>query len=96
MPPARKPEDSGANTPIFPIQFIEQHKHSELEELGQWPQTRPAYERIKALQERVMKKFPWGWEEGPPKEYLEEKRGQQIIPACRQFLCWSCHNKSTP
>lgn len=65
-------------------------KKGELEELALWPQTRPAYERIKALEKRVMEKFPWGWEDSPPKEYLEEKRGQLFIPETKQHLCWKC------
>lgn len=70
----------------------------ELEELSLFPQTRPAWHRIVSLQKRVAEAgFPWGWEDAPPKEYLEEKRGQQFIPETRQFLCWSCNaNRTQP
>lgn len=66
--------------------------NGELQELSMWDATRPTYERIIALQKRVRAAgFPWGWEEQPPKEYLEEKRGQTFIPVCKQFLCWKCN-----
>lgn len=42
-------------------------KQGELEELKLWPETRPAYNRIIALQEKVRERFPWGWEGRPPK-----------------------------
>lgn len=71
-------------------------KPGELQELSLWPETRPAYERIVALQEKVRASgFPWGWEDSPPKEYLEEKGGQIMIPEVKQFLCWSCNSKRT-
>lgn len=61
----------------------------ELKELSLWPQTRPAYERIMALQSRVKEAgFPWGWEDGPPKSWLETKRGQMDM--FTMPLCWSC------
>lgn len=70
-------------------------KKGELAELGMWPQTRPAYERIVALQQRVRDAgFPWGWEEAPPKEYLEEKKGQLFIPSVKQFLCLKCNRNN--
>lgn len=66
----------------------------ELAELSMWPETRPVYERIIALQKKVNNAgFPWGWEEGPPKAYLEEKRGQVFMPEMKQHLCWSCNAK---
>lgn len=69
-------------------------KKGELAELGMWPQTRPAYDRIIALQERVKAAgFPWGWEDAPPKEYLEEKRGQLFLPDVKQHLCLKCNLK---
>lgn len=69
-------------------------ERGELNELALWPETRPSYERIIALQEKVIAAgFPWGWEDEPPKEYLEEKQGQCFIPTVKQFLCWSCNAK---
>lgn len=62
----------------------------ELEELGMWDITRPAYDRIVEIQNKVMQKFPWGWEGQPPKEFLEEKRGQQFMEPMKQMLCWKC------
>lgn len=65
----------------------------ELDELSLFPQTQAAYFRILNLQKKVCEAgFPWGWEDSPPKEYLEEKKGQILIPEMKQFLCWSCNN----
>lgn len=67
-------------------------KKGELAELALWPQTRPAYERIVTLQKKVRANgFPWGWEDRPPQEFLEEKAGQIFIPEMKQHLCWKCN-----
>lgn len=67
-------------------------KKGELAELAMWPQTRPAYDRIVAVEAKVRANgFPWGWEEQPPKEFLEEKRGQVFMPELKQHLCWKCN-----
>jgi len=68
----------------------------ELEELNMWDITRPAYKRITELQNRVMEKFPWGWEDTPPKAYIEEKRGQEFMEPMKQMLCWRCINHKVP
>lgn len=59
------------------------HNEQELAELAQWPITRPAYERIMALQAIVKPLKGWGWGERPPEKIkpCKEKPGQ---------LCWSC------
>lgn len=59
-------------------------KSGELEELALWPQTRPAYERIKALEAEVKPIHGWGWGERPPK-----KRGTITVNPPGP-LCWSC------
>jgi 3'-phosphoadenosine 5'-phosphosulfate sulfotransferase (PAPS reductase)/FAD synthetase len=69
-------------------------KPGELEELKMWPQTRPAYERIKALEKEVMKKFPWSWEEEPPVWWQEKKQGQSFMFNYDQPLCWSCNKRN--
>lgn len=67
-------------------------KKGELSELSMWPQTRPAYDRIIALQESVKAAgFPWGWEDAPPLEYMEEQKGQLFIPEAKQHLCLKCN-----
>lgn len=67
------------------------HK-GELEELALWPETRPAYDHIIALQAEVIAAgFPWGWEDGPPDWYQEKKRGQCFMMNYDQHLCWSCN-----
>lgn len=64
----------------------------ELEELGLWPETRPQYDEIKALQAEVIANgFPWGWEDAPPKWYQEKKHGQRFMLGYDQHLCWSCN-----
>lgn len=69
----------------------------ELEELGQWPQTRPAYDRIKSLQSEVMQRFPWKWEEAPPGWWNEKNDGQTFLldyddlEAWDQPLCHRCN-----
>lgn len=77
-------------------------KPGELNELGQWPQTRPAYDRICALQEEVMKRFPWTWEEAPPGWWNEKNNGQTFLldyddpDAWDQPLCHRCNLVSKP
>lgn len=39
----------------------------ELEELNMWDETRPAYNRIKALEAEEIARGRWGWEGRPPK-----------------------------
>lgn len=76
-------------------------KRGELEELALWPQTRPAYERICALQAEVMKRFPWKWEEAPPSWWNEKNNGQTFLldyddsEAWEQPLCHRC-NQNQP
>lgn len=56
-------------------------KKGELAELGMWPLTRPAHDRIVKLQEELSQRFPWGWEGRPPREKCKLKPG---------MLCHSC------
>lgn len=66
-------------------------QRGELHELGTWDLTRSAHNEIIRIQNKVMQKFPWGWEDAPPAEYLEEKRGQEFFPEMKQHLCWKCN-----
>lgn len=51
-------------------------------EWGQW---------IDSLEARVKKKFPWGWGEPFPKQWVLEKRGQlRLFDADFQPMCHSC------
>jgi 3'-phosphoadenosine 5'-phosphosulfate sulfotransferase (PAPS reductase)/FAD synthetase len=74
-------------------------KKGELEELALWPETRPAYDRIKALEVEVRAAgFPWGWEDdGPPDWFMEKKHGQTFLmdydTDAPQHLCWSCNKR---
>jgi len=70
----------------------------ELEEMKFWEETRPAYDRIKALEERVRAAgFPWGWEEMPPDWWKEKQAGQTFMleydTDAPQHLCWSCNKR---
>lgn len=38
------------------------------------------------LEQKVRERFPWGWGEGPPKWWIDAKRGQQFL----------CFNEETP
>ncbi len=73
-------------------------KKGELEELAMWPETRDAYNEIKALEKEVRAAgFPWGWEDGPPDWWMEKKRGQSFLldydTDAPQHLCWSCNKR---
>jgi 3'-phosphoadenosine 5'-phosphosulfate sulfotransferase (PAPS reductase)/FAD synthetase len=60
-------------------------KPGELEELKLWPQTRPAYEHIKALECEVRDAgHDWGWGERPPR-CSGRKPDDRQLP-----LCFSC------
>lgn len=70
----------------------------ELEEMRFWEETKPAYERIKALEEKVRAAgFPWGWEEQPPDWWKEKQAGQTFMMEydsdTPQHLCWSCNKR---
>ncbi len=71
-------------------------KPGELEELKLWPQTRPAYDRIVALQSEVATRFPWKWEDAPPKWFNEKTNGQGFLldydepESWEQPLCHKC------
>lgn len=74
-------------------------KPGELAELALWPETRPAYDEIVALEKEVRAAgFPWGWEDAPPKWFQERKRGQQFLldydSDAPQHLCWSCNKRA--
>jgi 3'-phosphoadenosine 5'-phosphosulfate sulfotransferase (PAPS reductase)/FAD synthetase len=60
-------------------------KPGELEELNMWSETRPCYQRIKALEAAVSAegKHKWGWEGRPP------KKEKALLPP--GMLCHSCH-----
>lgn len=46
---------------------------------------------LDALEQRVKQRFPWGWGEAPPRWYMDQKRGQTMMP----FMpaCVGCHRK---
>lgn len=52
--------------------------------------------RIRALEQRVMRRFPWGWESGPPQWWLDAKRRQLFLFEMDEMgrrptpLCHSC------
>ena len=52
--------------------------------------------RIRELERRVMQKFPWGWEEGPPKWWLTSRRKCDKDPmhGRRIPLCMSCDKRN--
>ncbi|MBM4401613.1 MAG: hypothetical protein FJ045_06650 [Crenarchaeota archaeon] len=59
-----------------------------MEELELWyPE---AAERLKSLQARIVKKYPWKWGRRPPDWWLQEKKGQLPMFDKEEFLCWSC------
>lgn len=40
----------------------------------------PAFaDYLDSLERRVMERFPWGWESGPPRWWIDAKRGQQFL-----------------
>jgi len=64
-------------------------KKGELDELALWPETRPAYDRICALQMRVRAAgFAWGWEERPHAGYRRSTQGTAVVD---QLLCRKCN-----
>lgn len=65
----------------------------ELDEIRTWfPETAAKIERI---QERVMQRFPWGWEDGPPDWWVPHKNGQEFIPGLEpQILCTGCAHRA--
>lgn len=53
-----------------------------------YPETAAEIERI---QEKVMEKFPWGWEDRPPPWWLDYNDGQDFIPGLEpEILCTGC------
>lgn len=49
-------------------------------------------ERIQRLQDKVMKTYPWAWDEMPPKWWIEAKKGQLLLGGDFNPLCWQCDN----
>lgn len=74
-------------------------KKHELAELELWFPERAA--EIRALEARVRERgFPWGWEDAPPRWWLEQQRGQEFmfemedaVEPCEQHLCWACNRE---
>jgi len=67
-------------------------KRGELAELAMWfPEEA---RRIAELRDRVWDRFPWGWEDRPPKWWLDKKHGQEHLFDMASLhpcnLCWSC------
>ena len=61
----------------------------ELEEIRQWFPERAA--EIDHIQERVMQRFPWGWEDRPPEWWMPHENGQEFIPGLEpEILCTGC------
>ena len=61
----------------------------ELEEIRTWfPEAAAEIERI---ERRVMERFPWRWEDGPPEWWQGYKNGQDFLPGFEpQILCTGC------
>ncbi len=51
--------------------------------------------RIVQLQERVMQKFPWAWDEQPPKWWKNVQNGQMFLMDEFMPLCWQCEHMAT-
>lgn len=64
-------------------------KKGELEELGMWDETRPAYDAIKRLEAEIIPKFHAGWEDRP----LKKPDPNQIQLLDLGSLCWSCDKR---
>lgn len=58
-------------------------KKGEIEELALWPETIPAFNRIRALEDEVVPRFGRGWGERP----VKDNRTMALFPG---HLCWSC------
>lgn len=58
-----------------------------------WESVCPAFaERIRNLEREVEAAGkPWGWEEGPPQWYLDQQRGQSMMPFMP--LCQACNKR---
>ena len=52
---------------------------NELEELTIFRETRKFAYWMLDLQKRVMQKFPWRWDQRPPKWFLEKRKGQKFL-----------------
>ena len=68
-------------------------------ELAEWMRCFPDDEGVRdlvALRDKVVADHPWDWDEGPPKWYMEKKRGQdfmfQIQPKI-EMLCTRCNSR---
>jgi 3'-phosphoadenosine 5'-phosphosulfate sulfotransferase (PAPS reductase)/FAD synthetase len=71
----------------------------ELEELTIHDLTRPLGFHLLDLQKKVTKKFPWEWHEGPPKWWLETKRGQDFLFEMNKYdapgpMCQGCEKRA--
>lgn len=71
----------------------------ELEELTMYDLTRQFGYYMLDLQQRVIKKFPWKWHEGPPKWWLASKRGQKFLFEMNKYaapgpMCQSCEKQA--
>jgi 3'-phosphoadenosine 5'-phosphosulfate sulfotransferase (PAPS reductase)/FAD synthetase len=51
------------------------------------------YRRIKVLQDKVMQKFPWSYDEMPPKWWKDYGNGQRFLGQDFMPLCWSCDRR---
>lgn len=51
------------------------------------------YSRIKKLQDKVIQKFPWGYDEQPPNWWTNYKNGQEFLGDEFMPLCWSCDRR---
>ena len=72
----------------------------ELEELCMHDLTRPLGQYLLDLEKRVLAAgFPWRWHEGPPRWWLESRRGQAFMFEMNQFpapgpMCQGCEKRA--
>lgn len=58
----------------------------------------PGIQKLLAIREKVLAKFPWDWDdEGPPKWWKNEQAGQvpmfDLTPVHEQYLCTRCNQR---
>lgn len=71
--------------------------HAVIGELAAYEVASPAFSRYLAnLRKRVMERFPWDWDQGPPKWWTDAQKGQQFLfPPEPGFMpaCIGCSRK---
>lgn len=52
-------------------------------------------ERIRLLEKKVMKRFPWGWEDGPPSWWKEKRKKERLEEEGQLSLfCQNCERRT--